>query len=189
MITQTRTLLLIGSAADGLNDLRARLVQPAQQRGWQVTITVTPTAATWLAATGELSALERATGYPVRHQPRLPTEISPHPAPDCVAVVPASANTVAKLALGIADNQALTSTCEAIGDPTIPVVVIPRTNPAHANHPAWPTHLNTLHQAGVHLLTVSPEPEPGLDPASPGPKPLPWPEILDLIDAAKPTRP
>jgi Flavoprotein len=83
--------------------------------GWIVAVTATPTAATWLRALYELGRIETVTGLPVRHEPRLPDEEGPHPAVDCYAVVPATANTVAKLALGIADNQALTQVCEAIG--------------------------------------------------------------------------
>ncbi|WP_432535769.1 flavoprotein [Kineococcus arenarius] len=52
---------------------------------------------------------------------RLPRQQRPHPDPDpdpdpdCWVVAPATAGTVAKLALGIADNQAVTPVCEAIG--------------------------------------------------------------------------
>ena len=55
-----------------------------------------------------LAEVEEASGFPVRVGPRLPSDLSPHPPVDCYLVAPASANTVAKLALGIADNQALT---------------------------------------------------------------------------------
>jgi len=56
-----------------------------------------------LAAIGKIEAV---TGLQVRSAPRLPQETSPHPDVDCLAAVPAPANLVAKLALGIADNQA-----------------------------------------------------------------------------------
>lgn len=73
------------------------------------------------------------------------------PEVDCFAVVPASANTVAKLALGLADSQALTSVCEAIGGRRLPVV-FPRINAAHAGQPAWDDHIAALVKAGVHLV-------------------------------------
>jgi hypothetical protein len=99
-----------------------------------------------------------------------------------VVVAPASANTVAKLALGVSDNQALTLANEAIGDLQLPVVVFPRINAAHARHPAWDGHMSALESAGVHLVRgedVWPLHEPRSAP--PG-RPLPWGRILDLVD-------
>ncbi|MFI9774647.1 flavoprotein [Streptomyces sp. NPDC051956] len=66
-------------------------------------------------------------------------------------VAPASANTVAKLATGLMDNQALTQVGEAIGTLDLPVVVFPRVNAAHARHPAWGGHVEALRAGGVHL--------------------------------------
>lgn len=91
----------------------------------QFAVTLTPAAAVWLEASGERDKIEAVTSNPVRSEPRLPHEQSPHPPVDCYAVVPATANFVAKLALGIADNQALTQVCEAIGGRQPPAVVFP----------------------------------------------------------------
>jgi hypothetical protein len=182
---RSRVLGLVGSAAGGVEDLRARLVEPMIARGWTVVVTLTPTAATWLDAIGELARIEDATGYPVRHQPRLPSENSPHPAVDCHAVVPASANTVAKLALGLADNQALTQLCEALGGRTTPIVVFPRVNAAHAGQPAWSSHLAALRGSGVHLVygdDVWPLHKPRSQPG----RQLPWDAIAGAICAATP---
>lgn len=142
---------LVGCAADGVESLRGRLVEPLLAGGWRVAVTLTPAAARWLEATGEIGRIATATGLPVRWAPRLPSEPRPHPDPDCVAVVPATANTVAKLALGLADNQALTMLCEALGS-GVPIVLGPRVNAAHAGHPAWAGHLAALRLAGVHLV-------------------------------------
>ena len=98
-------------------------------------VTATPTGGHWLADKGETTPLEQLTGFPVRVEARPPGHASPHPRADCVVVAPASANSVAKLALGIADNQALTLASEAIGSRATPVVVFPRINAAHARHP------------------------------------------------------
>jgi Flavoprotein len=127
-------------------------VLPALDRGWKAGVTLTPTAAVWLEMSGELARIEELSGLPVRSAPRLPWQEGPHSSPDCWAVVPASANTVAKLALGVADNQALTQVNEAIGGREVPVVVFPRVNAAHASHPAWPAHLAALRAAGVRLV-------------------------------------
>lgn len=153
-----------------------------QADGWTIAVTVTPTAATWLRATGELDKIEAVTGNPVRDEPRLPSEQSPHPSVDCYAVVPATANTVAKLALGIADNQALTTVCEAIGNRR-PVVIFPRVNAAHARHPVWEQHIMTLANAGVRLVYGS-DVWPLHAPRSRPGRPLPWEAIRHVVLAA-----
>lgn len=180
---KSRALGLICSSAGGLEHVRDRLVEPMIRDGWTVAVTATPTAATWLRASGELDRLEHATGLPVRFDPRLPHEESPHPPVDCYAVVPATANTIAKLALGIADNQALTTVCEAIGSGTPPVVVFPRVNAAHAGQPAWDGHITLLRKAGVHLVygeEVWPLHQPRRAPG----KKLPWEAIRQAIESS-----
>lgn len=178
----THTLGLIGSATDGLENIRTSLVEPAIARGWQVAVTLTPTAGTWLDDNGELPRIEDTTGLPCRVDPRMPREASPHPPIDCFLVCPASANTVAKLALGLSDNQALTTVCEAIGAQSVPIVVFPLVNAAHVRHPAWDSHLAALRGAGVHLLTDN-EYWPLHEPRSAPPdKDLPWTKILDKLE-------
>jgi hypothetical protein len=175
-------IALVVSGAGGVETVREEFVKPALGRGWTVAVTATPTAGRWLDQNDELVRLEHLTGLPVRIDARLPAETSPHPPADCVVVAPATANTVAKLAVGIADNQALTVVGEAIGDAELPVVVFPRINAAHARHPAWDGHVAALESAGVRLVQgddVWPLAEPRSAP--PG-RPLPWPYILDLLN-------
>jgi hypothetical protein len=90
---------------------------------------------------------------------------------------------VAKLALGLADNQALTQVNEAIGGREVPVVVFPRVNAAHAGHPAWPMHLDALRGAGVRLV-YGEDVWPLHRPRTGGSKELPWAAILDAIEAS-----
>ncbi|HEY0691934.1 MAG TPA: flavoprotein [Kribbella sp.] len=177
------TLGLVGSAAGGLELIVPRLIEPMQERGWRVAVSLTPTAATWLDATGDIGKLEQVTGYPVRFKPRLPGEESPHPAVDCYAVVPATSNTVGKLALGLADNHALTQVCEAIGLGTVPIVVFPRINAAHARQPSWGGHIAALQRAGVHLV-MGEDVWPLHEPRSAPGKELPWAAIIDAIVSA-----
>jgi hypothetical protein len=186
-VSRAPVLGLICCSAGGLEDVRTRLVEPLIDKGWRVAVTLTPTAATWLSATGEIPKLELATGLPVRSAPRLPSTTRPHPAVDGYAVVPATANSVAKMALGIGDNQALTQICETIGNDSIPIVVFPRVNAAHARQPAWAGHLEALRGAGVHLV-YGPEVWPLHEPRSEPGRNLPWRAILDAIDAAIPHR-
>lgn len=183
-----RVLGLVGSGSGGVEELLPGLIRPAQEQGWSVAVTLTPTAGRWLRDSGTLAEIEAATGFQVRVEPRLPHEQSPHPPVDCFLVAPASANTVAKLALGIADNQALTQLHEAIGTRDLPIVVFPRVNAAHARHPAWEGHLEALRKAGVRLVygdDVWPLHEPR---SSPG-RGLPWSAVLDAVNEAVPARP
>jgi hypothetical protein len=153
-----------------------------------VAVTLTPVAAEWLRTTGEVDLLEKLTGLPVRAAPRLPGEARPHPPVDCYVVAPASANTVAKLALGIADNQALTQVCEAIGTPEVQVVVFPRINAAHARQPNWQGHLAALRNAGVHLV-YGPEVWPLYEPReAPPDRELPWLAVLEAVERAADVR-
>lgn len=175
---------VVGTSAGGVEALRTGLVEPALARGWQVAVTLTPTAGRWLRMSGEADRLEKLTGLPVRDEPRLPSEASPHPNVDCYVVAPASANTVAKLATGIADNQALTQVGEAIGTLGLPVVIFPRVNAAHARHPAWRRHIAALREADVHLVygpDVWPLHEPRTATAG---RDLPWAAVLEAIDRA-----
>jgi flavoprotein len=176
---------LVGCAAGGLEQLVPNLIEPIRRRGWRIAVTLTPTAATWLEATGDIDKIEDVTGFPVRHEPRLPWQDSPHPPVDCYAVVPATANTVAKLALGIADNQAVTQVCEAIGLGEVPIVVFPRINAAHSNQPAWSDHVAALRRAGVQLV-MGEDIWPLHRPRSAPGRELPWASIIDAIVTAVP---
>jgi 3-polyprenyl-4-hydroxybenzoate decarboxylase len=181
-VSPTPTLGLVGSASGGLERIRAELVEPLLSDGWQVAVTLTPTAGVWLRDSGEADKLVEITGYPVRVESRLPSEKSGHPQVTCYAVVPASANTVAKLALGIADNQALTTVCEALGTRGLPVIIFPRVNAAHARQPAWASHIEALRRVGADLVygdDVWPLHEPR---SAPG-RDLPWELIRQRIKA------
>jgi hypothetical protein len=172
---------VVGCAAGGLEELRSRLIEPLLTLGHTAAVTLTPAAGRWLADSGEAGRIAEMTGLPVRTTPRLPHELSPHPALDVLVVAPATANTVAKMALGIADNQALTQINESLG--VVPAVVFPRVNAAHARHPAWDGHLTVLRRAGVRLVYGA-EVWPLHEPRSQPGRPLPWAAILAAITGA-----
>ena len=91
---------------------------------------------------------------------------------------------IAKLATGVMDNQALTQVGEAIGTLDLPVVVFPRVNAAHARHPAWQQHIDTLRAGGVHLV-YGPDVWPLYEPReAPAGRDLPWAAVLASVDAA-----
>lgn len=100
-----------------------------------------------------MEALQALTDLPIRWEPRLPSQPKPYPTPDAFVFAPASANSVAKLALGIGDNQALTALNEAIGVEDCKVVVMPQANADKRRHPMWETHVTTLTKAGVVVVT------------------------------------
>ncbi|MGW5239246.1 flavoprotein [Monashia sp. NPDC004114] len=174
-------IALVAGAAGGVESIAQSIVRPLVERGHTVGVTLTPTAATWLQSANLIDELEGLTGLPVRSEPRLPSEASPHPRPDVFVAAPLSASSVAKLALGIADNQALTSLCENVA--TTPMVVFPRVNAAHARQPAWSAHLAALRSVGVRLVygeDVWPLAEPRA--AAPS-RSLPWAAIIAAAEA------
>lgn len=172
---------VVGCAAGGVEELRSRLVCPLVDRGYRVAVTLTPTASNWLGQRGELAELAHATGLPVRAEARLPDQTSPHPPLDACALVPATANSVAKLALGIADNLALTQACEVLGSRSIPMLIFPRVNAAQVGHPAFRGHIATLRAAGAHVLTG--EDVWPVRPRSAQVRELPWDRIVSDVAA------
>src|SRR6201999_4269641 len=110
----------------------------------------------WLDVAGELARLRELTDLPVRSTGRLPGQPSPYGTADAYLFAPATATSIAKLALGIADNQALTQLCEAVGTPGVPVVLHPQAGAAPRNHPAYAGHVATLRAAGVHVSDEDP---------------------------------
>lgn len=176
---------VVAASAGGVEKLREGLVQPLIDDGHQVAVILTPTAAVWLDHIGERQRLADLTGLPVRSDPRLPGESSPHPKIDVYVGAPMTANSTAKLALGIADNQALTVLCENVA--TTPMIIFPRINAAHARQPSWSSHINRLRSAGVELI-YGKDVWPLAEPRSAGPRELPWSAILSAVNAIAATR-
>lgn len=170
---------VIAASAGGVETLRAGLIEPLVKRGHRVAVTLTPTAARWLLAIDEIDSIAELSELPVRWEARLPGEESPHPKIDVYVAAPLTATSTAKLALGLGDNQALTTLCESIT--TVPMIAFPRVNAAHARQPAWPDHIDRLRSAGVHLI-YGPEVWPLAEPRSAGARELPWPAILSAVD-------
>ena len=123
-----------------------KLVASAIERGWKVRVILTPAARAFV----DQDALENQCGEPVRSEHRGPG--MPRSAPvDLFAVAPASANTINKLAHGIADTYALDVLTEAIGARQ-PVVVLPFVNTALAARAPFRRSLESLRAEGVRVL-------------------------------------
>ncbi|GAA1808187.1 flavoprotein [Luedemannella flava] len=116
------------------------LVELAQAAGWRVCVVASPDGRKFI----DVPALAAQTGFPVRSTFKNPGEPDLLPAADAIIVAPATANTVAKWAVGIADTLALGLVIEAQGKGTVPIVAVPFTNSAMAAHPAFKQAIATL---------------------------------------------
>ena len=171
---------VVAASAGGVETVRDGLVSPLLDLGHNIAVTLTPTAARWLNDLGEVDRIAELTGVPVRWEPRLPREVSPHPNADVYVAAPLTASSTAKLALGIADNQALTALCESVA--AVPMVVFPRVNAAHARQPAWSSHIDRLRSVGVTLV-YGDKVWPLAEPRAAGPRDLPWSAVLAAVNA------
>ncbi|MEU2611908.1 flavoprotein [Micromonospora sp. NPDC007271] len=124
-----------------------RLVDLAQQDGWDVCVVTTPDGAKFV----DRAALARQTGHPVRTHYKNPGDPDVLPSADAMLVCPATVNTVNKWAVGIADTLALGLLVEAQGL-GVPIAAVPYTNSAMAAHPAFRTSLDRLREWGVRVV-------------------------------------
>jgi phosphopantothenoylcysteine synthetase/decarboxylase len=142
----SRTLYVIACAAPPAREIN-RLVEPAQDAGWDVCVLATPSATRFI----DSAALEKRTRHPVRSDYKQPGTEDVLPPPDAIIVAPATLNTINKWAYGICDTLALGILVEAIGK-KLPVVALPFTNSAHAAHPAFEENIMKLRSWGVRVL-------------------------------------
>lgn len=139
-----------------------------QGQGWDVCVIATPDGAKFIDA----DRLAGLTGHPVRVQYKQPDDPDVLPPADAFVVVPATFNTVNKLAAGISDTLALGLLNEAVGM-YLPIVVVPWPNIYLARHPVFGRSVASLREWGVTVI---------LDPArlpqaSDEPAIFPWEEV------------
>lgn len=154
------------------------LVTLLQADGWDVCVVATPQALKFI----DRAALETQTGYPVRHDYKQPDEPDVLPEPDAMVVCPATANTIAKWALGISDTLALGLTTEAMGM-GLPLVAAPSLNSAQAAHPAFEQNVAVLRAAGVNVLYGPGIYEPG--PPRTGGRLYDWGLVVGAVSGAQ----
>jgi phosphopantothenoylcysteine decarboxylase len=123
------------------------LVELLHQAGWHICVILTPHAASWI----DCQVLAQQTGYPIRHDHRLPSDPDSLPRADAIAVVPATFNTINKWAAGISDTFALGILNEAIGL-KLPITIVPYAKPSLAAHPEFDRNLEKLTEWGVNVL-------------------------------------
>jgi phosphopantothenoylcysteine synthetase/decarboxylase len=151
-----RVLYVIVCGAGPAPDV-GRLVDAAQERGWQVHVIATPAGLAFI----DTAALEKQTGNPVRSQYRMSGDNGQRslPAADAIIVGPATYNTINKWAFGVSDTYALGILAESIGL-GIPVVVLPFVNTALASRMPFRKAIEALRTEGVRIIFGPGEFEP-----------------------------
>lgn len=130
-------------------------VEAARASGWDCHAIATPTGAKF----ADLDVLEAASGHPVTAEHRKPrTPRRDRPDANAVVIAPATANTICKLAAGIADTYALDVASEHIGL-GIPTVIVPFANSAFTGRAPYRRATATLTEEGVTFLEL-PEHQP-----------------------------
>ncbi|MGC5018290.1 flavoprotein [Micromonospora sp. DT47] len=145
--SERRGVLYVIACGSPLARHIGRLVELAQQDGWEVCVITTPDGAKFV----DRAALARQTGHPVRTHYKNPGDPDLLPPADAMIVCPATVNTVNKWAAGITDTLALGLLVEGQGG-GLPVVVVPFTNTAMARHPAFQAGLARLREWGTTVL-------------------------------------
>ncbi len=138
-----------GIAAYKAAALASRLVQ----RGDVVDVVLTAEAQYFVGALTFSALTQRPVYTSLWDAPETIPHIALVRAADVLVVVPATANTLAKLALGLADDLLTNAALAA----RIPLVVAPAMNAAMYEHPAVVANLATLRARGVAIV----EPERG----------------------------
>ncbi|MFG3301534.1 flavoprotein [Micromonospora chersina] len=167
----TRHLQIVVCGAGPAADV-TQLVTTATQHLWTTAVAATPSALDFIDA----EAIERLTGHPVRSTYRSSPGIRRSlPAADALIIAPATYNSVNKIALGIADNYAMTTIAELIGR-QVPTVVVPFVNAALAARAPFQRAVAGLRDERVRIFLGT---DDGWEPHPPGSgnsrqKAFPW---------------
>ncbi|MFF0876463.1 flavoprotein [Micromonospora aurantiaca (nom. illeg.)] len=143
----SRHLQVVVCGAGPSTDL-LQLIHVASDRGWTVAVTATPSALDFI----DSAAIEAETGIPVRSRyqasSRSPRSLPPA---DALVIAPATYNSINKIALGLADNYAMTSVAELIGR-QVPTVIVPFVNAALAARTPFRHAVAALRDERVRVL-------------------------------------
>ncbi|MFF0719355.1 flavoprotein [Micromonospora sp. NPDC003816] len=125
-----------------------QLINAAQKRSWTTAVTATPNGIDFI----DVPAIEELTGTEVRSSHRAsPGDRRPLPTADALVIAPATYNSINKIALGLADNYAMTSVAELIGR-QVPTVIVPFVNAALAARLPFRHAVASLRDEGVRIL-------------------------------------
>jgi phosphopantothenoylcysteine decarboxylase/phosphopantothenate--cysteine ligase len=126
----------------------AALCSALVQRGDEVDVVMTDGAARFVGALTFAALTRRPVLGSLWDAPETIPHIALARNADVIAIVPATANVLAKLALGIADDLLANVALAARG----PLVVAPAMNAAMYEHPATQEHVRTLARRGVWIV-------------------------------------
>lgn len=168
----SRSLYIIGSGAPPVRQLDEACAL-AREQGWQPSVILTPTAATWV----DLDVLATVTSQPVRVHPRRPEEQDPLPNADAVLAAPLTFNTINKWAAGISDTLALGLLNELLIDGPA-IVAAPCVKSALRTHPAYEPSLDRLRAAGVVMTEQASVVDRGHD----GLARFDWPAVMRALN-------
>ncbi|MEV6690468.1 flavoprotein [Micromonospora sp. NPDC051196] len=160
-----------------------QLISAAHKHSWTTAVTATPNGMDFINA----PAIEELTGAPVRSSYRQARDDRRSlPAADALVIAPASYNSINKIALGLADNYAMTSVAELIGR-QIPTVIVPFVNAALAARSPFRRAVASLRDEGVRILLG---PEDGWEPHPPGSgneqqRAFPWTLAFDTATSSE----
>jgi phosphopantothenoylcysteine synthetase/decarboxylase len=157
----------------------AQLIIAASQRSWTAAVTATPSALDFV----DTAAIEELTGHPVRSSYRSsPGTRRALPAVDALIIAPATYNSLNKIALGIADNYAMTTVAELIGR-QVPTVVVPFVNSALATRAPFQRAVASLRAERVRVFLGA---DDGWEPHPPGTgdsrqRAFPWTAAFETV--------
>ncbi len=126
----------------------ASLCSALVQRGDEVDVVMTDGARRFVGAATFAALTRRPVLASLWDAPEAIAHIALARSADAIAIVPATANVLAKLALGIADDLLANIVLAA----RVPVLAAPAMNSAMYEHPATQDHLRTLAARGVTLV-------------------------------------
>ncbi|MBQ1052348.1 flavoprotein [Micromonospora sp. C51] len=154
-----------------------QLINAAQKHLWTTAVTATPNGIDFI----DVPVIEELTGAAVRssYQASFSGRRS-LPAADALVIAPATYNSINKIALGLADNYAMTSVAELIGR-QVPTVIVPFVNAALAARSPFRRAVASLRDEGVRILLG---PEDRWEPHPPGSgkdrqRAFPWTTAFD----------
>ncbi|MGW0503834.1 flavoprotein [Micromonospora sp. NPDC003241] len=125
-----------------------QLISAAQKHSWTTAVTATPNGIDFI----DVPAIEKLTGAAVRSSYQASSSGRRSlPAADSLVIAPATYNSINKIALGIADNYAMTSVAELIGR-QVPTVIVPFVNAALAARAPFYRAVDSLRDEGVRVL-------------------------------------
>lgn len=154
-------------------------IRAARDRGWRPALVPTDASMPWVQR-NDLGGVEVIRGH------RDPNATTRFPAPDAVAVVPATFNTISAWANGAANTYPLVTLCSALGA-RVPTVIVPFAKHDLAGHPAWLASLAVLKGAGVQLIDPSTGVLDSVDPIGSGTseqitQAFRWSWVMDRLD-------